>query len=151
MKLFHVVKPGFFTTVQDSGRHGFLRYGVPVSGAMDEFSLQLANLLVRNAPNDSCLEITVLGPELEALSDTQVAITGGDISPLINGQEAEMWQTLRIRKGDVVSFGKLRNGYRSYLSVRGGINVPTVLGSRSTYTRCQMGGVQGRQSRLETF
>ncbi len=149
MKLFQVFRPGFFTTVQDLGRQGFLKYGVPVSGAMDEFSLQLANMLVGNNINDACLEITVLGPELEALSDTQIAITGGDISPTINGQEAEMWHTLGIKKGDLVSFGRLRNGCRSYFSVRGGINVPVVLGSRSTYGRCQIGGVQGRQLKSE--
>jgi antagonist of KipI len=145
MKLFHVVKPGFFTSVQDLGRTGFLRYGVPVSGAMDEFSLQLANMLVGNGFNDACLEITVTGPELEALRNTQIAICGGDLSPLVNNEEVAMWQTNNVEKGDVVSFGKLRNGCRAYLSVKDGINVPLVLGSRSTYTRCQLGGVQGRQ------
>jgi len=145
MKLFRVIKPGFFTTVQDLGRHGFLKYGVPISGAMDEFSLLLTNMLVKNNPNDACLEITVIGPELEALSDTQIAITGGDIAPQINGQDVEMWQTLRIKNGDMVSFGKVRSGCRAYLSVKGGINVPLVLESRSTYVRCEIGGIQGRQ------
>jgi len=145
MKLFRVIKPGFFTTVQDLGRHGFLKYGVPISGAMDEFSQLLANMLVRNNPNDACLEITLIGPNLEALSDTQIAITGGDITPQINGQDVEMWQTLRIKNGDIVSFGKVRSGCRAYLSVRGGINVPLVLESRSTYVRCEIGGIQGRQ------
>lgn len=145
MKLFRVVKPGFFTTVQDLGRTGFLRFGVPVSGAMDDFSFKLANMLVGNSPSDACLEITVIGPELEALSDTQIALGGGDLSPLVNNEEVAMWQTINIKKGDVVSFGKLRNGCRAYLSVRSGINVPLMLGSRSTYTRCQLGGVQGRQ------
>jgi antagonist of KipI len=148
MKLFRVVKPGFFTTVQDLGRTGFLRFGVPVSGAMDDFSFQLANMLVGNHPNDACLEITVIGPELEALSDTQIALGGGDLPPLVNNEEVTMWQTINIERGDVVSFGKLRNGCRAYLSVRGGINVPLVLGSRATYTRCQLGGVQGRQLKI---
>lgn len=145
MKVFRVIKPGFFTTVQDLGRHGFLKYGVPISGAMDEFSLLLSNMLVKNNPNDACLEITLIGPELEALSDTKIAITGGDLTPQINGQDAEMWQTLAIKNGDVVSFGKVRNGCRAYLSVRGGVNVPSVLGSHSTYVRCEIGGIQGRQ------
>jgi len=148
MKLFRVAKPGFFTTVQDLGRAGFLRFGVPVSGAMDDFSFQLANMLVGNGSNDACLEITVIGPELEALRDTQIALGGGDLSPLVNNEEVAMWQTINIKKGDAVSFGKLRNGCRAYLSVRGGINVPIVLGSRSTYTRCQLGGVQGRQLKI---
>jgi len=149
MKLFKVAQPGFFTTVQDLGRHGFLRYGVPVSGAMDDFSLQLANMLVRNELTDACLEVTMLGPELEALKNTQIAITGGDLSPHINGQDVNMWQTLNVSSGDVVSFGKVRSGCRAYLSVTGGINVPLVLGSRSTYFRGEMGGVEGRRLRAE--
>jgi len=149
MKLFRVIKPGFFTTVQDLGRHGFLKYGIPISGAMDEFSLQIANRLVRNNPNDACLEMTAIGPELEALRHMQIAITGGGFTPQINGQEVEMWQTLKIENGDLVSFGKVRSGCRAYLSVRGGINVPFVLGSRSTYVRCEVGGIQGRQLRAE--
>lgn len=145
MKLFRVKKPGFFTTVQDMGRHGFLKYGVPISGAMDDFSLRLANMLVGNNLGDACLEITMLGPELEALHDTQIAVAGGDISVQINEQDAQMWQTLRVETGDVVSLGKIQAGCRSYLSVRGGVNVPMVLGSRSTYVRCEIGGIQGRQ------
>jgi len=145
MELFRVTKPGFFTSVQDLGRHGFLKYGVPISGAMDKFSLQLANMLVGNDLGEACLEITMLGPELEALRDTQIAVSGGDISVQINGQDAKMWQTLRVKSGDVVSFGKVTTGCRAYLAVRGGINVPIVLGSRSTYIRCEMGGIEGRQ------
>lgn len=145
MKLFRVIKPGFFTTVQDLGRHGFLKYGVPISGAMDGFSLRLANMLVGNDPADACLEVTMLGPELEALHEAQIAVAGGDISVQTNGQEAHMWQTLKVKNGDVISFGNVQAGCRTYIAVRGGINVPITLGSRSTYVRCEMGGVQGRQ------
>jgi len=145
MKLFRVIKPGFFTTVQDLGRHGFLKYGVPISGAMDGFSLRLANILVGNDPGDACLELTMLGPELEVLRETQIAVAGGDIWVQINGQDTKMWQTLTMKSGDVISFGKVRTGCRAYLAVRGGINVPIILGSRSTYVRCEMGGFQGRQ------
>lgn len=145
MKVFHVLKPGFFTTVQDLGRHGYLRYGVPISGAMDAFSMVAANLLVKNNPNDACLEITLIGPELQALADTQIAITGGSLSPKINGDAVSMWQTLTVHRGDVVSFGKMENGCRSYLSVRGGINTPAILGSKSTYVRGKFGGIEGRQ------
>jgi len=145
MKLFRVIEPGFFTTVQDLGRYGFLRYGVPISGAMDDFSLQLANMLVENDLGAACLEVTMLGPEFEALHDAQIAVTGGDISLQIDGQVCEMWQTLMVRKGDVVSFGKVRTGCRAFVAVRGGINVPVVLGSRSTYVRGEIGGFLGRQ------
>jgi len=145
MKVFRVLKPGFFTTVQDLGRCGYLRYGVPISGAMDMFSLIVANLLVENNPNDACLEITLIGPELQALTKTQIAITGGAISPKINGQNVPMWQTLNIQEGDIISFGKMESGCRAYLSIRGGINTPLVLGSRSTFVRGGFGGMNGRQ------
>jgi len=144
MKLFHVLKPGAFTTVQDLGRYGYLRYGVPISGAMDTFSHVAANLLVANHPNDACLEITLFGPELEALAETEIAITGANLTPRINNAKVPAWQTLKVYKGDVISFGTPRNGCRAYLAVRGGINVPRVLGSRATYTRGGFGGIKGR-------
>jgi KipI family sensor histidine kinase inhibitor len=143
-KVFRVLKPGFLTTVQDLGRHGFLRYGVPVSGAMDTFSLTAANLLVGNQPNEACLEITLIGPELRVLAPTQIAVTGGELSPKINGHNTQMWQTLSVHKNDVIAFGKMESGCRAYLAVRGGIAVPHLLGSRSTYIRGGFGGINGR-------
>jgi KipI family sensor histidine kinase inhibitor len=145
IKVFQVLKPGFFTTVQDRGRYGYLRYGVPISGAMDTFSLVAANLLVANNPDDACLEITLIGPELQALTKTQIAITGGAAFPKINSEHVPMWQTLEVQEGDVVSFGKMESGCRAYLSIRGGIDSPPVLGSRSTYVRGGFGGINGRQ------
>jgi len=145
MKVFNVLKPGFLTTIQDLGRYGFLKYGVPISGAMDSFSLTAANLLVGNSPNDAGLEITLIGPELQALSSIQFAMTGGVTSPKINGKDVPMWQTLRIREDEILSFGKMESGCRAYLAVKGGINVPLVLGSRSTYFRGRLGGIDGRQ------
>jgi len=145
MKLCRVVKPGLLTTIQDLGRPGFQRYGVPTSGAMDTFAFTAANLLVDNQPDAASLEITLLGPELEFLSKAQIAITGADLSPTINGEEASCWQTLQILKDDTLTFGHPRSGCRAYLAVRGGIDVPTVLGSRSTYLRGRFGGFQGRQ------
>jgi len=145
MLTFHVLKPGFFTTIQDLGRYGYLRYGVPVSGSMDTFSLTTANYLVGNSPNDAGLEITLIGPELQVLARTQIAVTGGAISPKINDQDVPMWQTLNVQQDDVVSFGKMESGCRAYLSIRGGIDTPLVLGSRSTYVRGRFGGMKGRQ------
>jgi len=145
MKVFHVLKPGLFTTVQDLGRYGYLKYGIPISGSMDTFSLVAANVLVANNSNDACLEITLFGPELQALTRTQIAITGGNISPKINGQNVPTWQTLEVQEGDVITFGKVENGCRAYLSIRGGINTPLVLGSRATYVRGGFGGINGRQ------
>jgi len=147
MNAFQVSKPGFFTTVQDLGRYGYLRYGVPISGAMDTFSLIAANLLVENNSNDACLETTLIGPELRTLANTQIAITGG-ASPKINGQQVPMWQTLTLQEGDVISFGKMEKGCRTYISIGGGINTPIVLGSRSTYVRGGFGGINGRQLKM---
>lgn len=145
MHVFQVLKLGLFTTVQDTGRFGYLKYGVPISGAMDTFSLVAANLLVENNPNDACLEITLIGPELKALTKTYIAITGGDAETKINGQNVPMWQTLQVKEGDIISFGKMKSGCRAYLSIKGGINTPLVLGSRSTYVRGGFGGINGRQ------
>ncbi len=144
MKLFQVLKPGLFTTVQDAGRYGHLRYGVPVSGAMDTFSLVAANLLVGNSEGSACLETTLVGPELQVPSSTQIAITGGACSPQVNGQIVPAWQTLTVQKGDTISFGKMESGCRAYIAARGGIDSPLVLGSRSTYVRGGFGGVGGR-------
>ena len=149
MKVFNVLKPGLFTTVQDLGRYGYLKYGIPISGAMDTFSLVAANVLVANNSNDACLETTLFGPELQALTRTQIAITGGVASPKINGQRVPMWQTLEVQEGAAVSFGKMESGCRAYLSIRGGVDTPPVLGSRSTYVRGGFGGINGRQLKTE--
>jgi biotin-dependent carboxylase-like uncharacterized protein len=145
MQVFQVLKAGLFTTVQDLGRYGYLKYGVPISGAMDTFALIAANLLVENNPEDACLEATLIGPELKALTKTHIAITGGDAEPKINGENVSMWQTLQVEEGDIISFGRMKSGCRAYLSIKGGINTPLVLGSRSTYVRGGFGGLNGRQ------
>jgi biotin-dependent carboxylase-like uncharacterized protein len=144
------VRSGFFTAVQDLGRFGYLKFGVPVSGALDEFSLRVANMLVRNDQGDACLEMTMLGAELEAVHDTQIAVAG-DIAFQINGHEAQAWQTITVKNGDSITFGKVRTGCRAYLAVRGGVDVPMVLGSRSTHARGEIGGMQGRPLKAEDY
>lgn len=134
-----------FTTIQDTGRYGYLAYGVPISGAMDMFSLIVANRLVGNKADDACLETTLIGPELQFLARTKMAITGGEASPRVNGEIVPMWQTLEVTTDDLISFGKMEKGCRSYLSVSGGIDVPIILGSRSTFVRGRFGGMEGRQ------
>ena len=147
MKVFNVTKPGLSTTVQDLGRYGYLKYGVPISGAMDAFSLAAANVLVGNKPGDAGLEVTLIGPELLLLTKMQVAITGAAVCPKINGQDVPMWQALNLEEEDVVSFSRMESGCRVYMAVRGGVNAPLVLGSRSTYVRGGFGGINGRQLR----
>ncbi len=139
-----VHKAGLLTTVQDRGRYGYQRYGMPVSGAMDIFSLELANLLVGNDPGDACLEATISGPELEFTGATWVAITGADMDPHLNGQGIPMNTAIDVRPGDRLGFRGLRSGCRAYIAFAGGIAVPPVMGSRSTYLRAGIGGFQGR-------
>jgi biotin-dependent carboxylase-like uncharacterized protein len=144
MNLFKIIHPGLFTTVQDLGRYEYQRYGVPISGAMDTEAFTIANYLVGNDPNDAGLETTLLGPDLMFLQDSWVAITGATLTPTLNREEIPCWETVKVRKGDLLSFGHFHTGCRVYLAIRGGLDVPTVMGSRSTYTRNQFGGYKGR-------
>jgi biotin-dependent carboxylase-like uncharacterized protein len=144
MATVKVHKAGLLTTVQDRGRYGYQRYGMPVSGAMDVFSLEIANLLVGNDPSDACLEATISGPELEFTSATWIAITGADMDPHLNGQGFSMNTAVDVRPSDRLGFRGLRSGCRAYISIAGGIAVPPVMGSRSTYLRAGIGGFQGR-------
>ena len=142
--LFRVIKPGLFTSVQDLGRFGYQRFGIPVSGAMDKYAFVCANTLVGNSVNDACLEVTLLGPELEVLNPTQVSLAGADFSVSVNDEVAPMWALLNLKKGDVITFiGSAERGCRTYVAVRGGIDVPIILGSRSTYVRGGFGGYEG--------
>ena len=144
---FEVIEPGILTTIQDSGRFGFSRFGVPPSGALDSFSFRVANLLVNNQGNEACLETTLMGLRLKALNEFVIAITGGDLSPSLNGEPLEMWRTHLLIEGDVVTFKKIRSGCRAYLSASGGFIVPEVMGSRSTYLSGKFGGLEGRPLR----
>lgn len=145
--VLEVIKPGLLTTVQDLGRHGYQRFGVSVSGAMDTFSHRIANRLVGNDEGAATLECALLGPTLRFLSSTALAIAGGDLSPQLDGGAIPMWQSTEARAGSVLSFGECRDGCRAYVAVCGGIDVPRVLGSRSTHARTRLGGVEGRALR----
>ncbi|MDQ3926540.1 MAG: biotin-dependent carboxyltransferase family protein [Actinomycetota bacterium] len=139
-----VEQPGLLTTVQDTGRFGKYDIGMPPSGAMDVFSYQVGNYLVGNEEGAAGLEITYWGPRLEFTEDAVIAITGAEMPPKINDEAAATWETLNVEAGDVLSFEYLKSGARSYLAVAGGIDVPTFLGSRSTYTLIGLGGHEGR-------
>ena len=142
--MIEVIESGIFTTVQDMGRYGYQRYGVPVSGALDQFALRVANLLVGNSEGDAGLEMTFIGPRLRFLADTVIAVAGGDLGPLLDGQAISCWKSIAVPQGSILSFTGPQDGIRSYLAVAGGIDAPAVLGSRSTYTRSSMGGLEGR-------
>jgi antagonist of KipI len=142
--VFKLIKPGLQTTVQDLGRYGFQRYGISPSGAMDTYSLKMANLLVGNPLGEAALEATLIGPTLEASEDVSIAICGGNLSPRIDGQEVMMWKSFKIKKGQVLSFGTCKEGCRAYIAVAGGVDVPLVLGSKSTFLNGGFGGYEGR-------
>jgi antagonist of KipI len=138
-----VLKPGMFSTVQDLGRHGYQKFGVPVSGAMDPFSCRLANRIVCNKDDAGVLEITVKGPDLLFHREAVIGITGGDLSPHIDNDVIPTWTTVLIKAGSILTFGARKSGARAYLAIAGGIEVPCMLGSRSTHVPSEMGGIGG--------
>lgn len=142
--MIKVIQPGLQTTVQDIGRIGYYEVGMPPSGAMDKYALKVSNLLVGNDENAAGLEITYMGPKLKFENDAVIAVTGGEIPPKINDEPVGMWETIAVSAGDVLSFDFVKGGVRSYLAVQGGIDVPTIMGSRSTYTLIGIGGLEGR-------
>lgn len=142
--MINVISPGLQTTVQDGGRIGHYEVGMPPSGAMDQYAYTVANLLVGNDESAAVLEITYMGPVLEFNINTVIAVTGGEIPPKVNGESVPMWETIAIQAGDKLSFDFVKKGARVYLAVAGGIDVPLIMGSYSTYTLCGIGGFDGR-------
>ena len=140
-----IVNPGLSTTVQDLGRPGYYNIGIPLSGGMDRFALRVANMLVGNDENAAVLEAVFLGPEIEFTSDAIVAVTGAELPPKVDGKVQPTWTSFPMKKGQVLSFDYLKKGARAYIAVAGGIDVPVVLGSRSTYTLGALGGLEGRK------
>jgi biotin-dependent carboxylase-like uncharacterized protein len=135
------------TTVQDLGRPGYLRVGIPPSGPMDREAFALANRLVGNPQAAAALECTLIGPRVELADERLVAVTGAEMAVTLNGAEVPRWSGFRVRPGDVVKLGPARAGVRAYLAVEGGIATPPALGSRATYLRGQLGGLEGRAVR----
>ena len=140
-----VMDGGLLTTVQDLGRFGYQLSGISAAGPMDSRSFRIANLLVGNGENAAALEATIMGPRLEMTADTVFAVTGGDLQPALNGRSLPMYRAIRAGAGDVLSFRGIRTGCRAYVAFSGGIDVPEVLGSRSTLVRAGFGGYEGRR------
>lgn len=137
-------KGGMQTTVQDCGRSGFQKYGVVASGAMDTYALRMANLLVGNGENTAALEVTLMGPAIHFGEDHIISICGGDLSPKLDDKAIRRWRAISVAKGQTLTFGHPHSGSRCYVAIAGGIEVPEVMGSRSTYLRAALGGYQGR-------
>jgi biotin-dependent carboxylase-like uncharacterized protein len=131
--MIKVLHPGFYSTVQDLGRKEYQHLGVPFSGVMDQEASRIANAILGNDEECAVLEITMLGPKLEFDCQTVISITGADLQPKLNGEEIRSYTSVNIKTGDILSFGRLSNGFRAYMAVSGGFQTEKILGSRSMY------------------
>ena len=146
MGVFEVINPGLFTTIQDEGRFSYQHSGINVSGVMDPFAHKVANILCgNNNINEAVLEITLMGPTLFFHDDAYISITGADLSPAINGIPVKTWESYSIKAGSTLSFDQIKSGIRAYVGIFGGMDIPVVMGSKSTYTKAKIGGYEGRQ------
>ncbi|PEW74510.1 KipI antagonist [Bacillus cereus] len=139
-----VLHAGMFTTVQDLGRSYYQQFGVPVGGAMDKNALRLINMLVGNEENEAGLEMKILGPKLLIKKTTLLAIGGVDMEPLLNGERIPLWRPILAEEGSMLCFGKVKSGCRAYVTFAGGIHIERTMGSKSTYIRAAIGGIEGR-------
>lgn len=144
MQTFKVIKPGLFTTIQDLGRPGYQRFGLPTAGPMDSYSLRIANLLTGNDPGAAALEMAFSGAYLEVMRQAVIALTGAAMQATLNGETLPAWQSVKVREGDRLEFGSAAEGVYCYLAAAGGIDVPPVFGSRSTDVLASIGGIEGR-------
>lgn len=142
--VIEVLEPGLASSVQDRGRPGHYDVGIPPSGAVDLYSALAANLLVGNADDAAVLESPYLGPRLRFTEATTIAVTGATMPARVNGEAVPSWESVAVRAGDELSFDYVQHGARVYTAVSGGIEVPPVLGSRSTYALGGFGGLDGR-------
>jgi biotin-dependent carboxylase-like uncharacterized protein len=144
LNAIRIIEPGLLATIQDGGRFGYQDRGVPISGAMDIQALRIANALVGNGGTEAGIEITWGGFCAEFLASARIAITGANPQPVLNGRPVPCWSALAVQRGDVLKLGDPITGCRTYLAVSGGMDVPLVMGSRSTYIRGEFGGYGGR-------
>jgi len=147
--VIRILDPGPLTTVQDLGRGGQLRFGIPPSGPMDRDAFVLANRLCGNADGQAGLECTVVGPRFTAGGPCAIAVTGAEAPVTVNGARARQWATIALAAGDLMRIGAATTGARMYVAFSGGIDVAPVLGSRSTYLRGRLGGYEGRALRRD--
>ena len=140
-----VLNPGLLTTVQDQGRIGYQQFGVSVSGVMDPRSASLANILVGNDEKEAVLECTMMGPQLQFDKANCIAITGGDLMPTLDGKPIPNYTAVKVEAGQVLKFTMPKTGCRAFIAFAGGLDIPEVMGSRSTYMKAKIGGVEGRK------
>ncbi|QMU29966.1 5-oxoprolinase subunit C family protein [Adhaeribacter radiodurans] len=139
-----IISSGLLTTIQDAGRFGYQKEGIIVSGPMDAFALRVANLLVGNEEGAAGIEITFLGPKILFEADHLIALTGGELSPTINGEKIKMDRPIFVPQGSLLQFGAPGLGGRAYVAISGSFTLPQVLGSYATFLRAEVGGFKGR-------
>ncbi|WP_108809394.1 biotin-dependent carboxyltransferase family protein [Aquimarina spinulae] len=128
-----IVKPGLSTTIQDEGRFGFSKYGVPKSGAMDQVSFGFANLILGNPKNSACIEWTIQPPVLKFHEETTIVLTGGETDAFLNDKKIEMYREIRVLKNDILKVNFCKKGIYGYVGIKGGFFSEEVLCSRSFY------------------
>jgi len=142
--MFEVIVPGLETSIQDfPGRIGFWNQGFPPSGPMDSWSFRIANLLVGNEAGAAGLEAQYMGPTLKFQRDGVIAITGADMQPKLDAQPVPLWESIAVKAGQTLALTSSKTGARSYIAIAGGIDTPAWLGSRSTFHKAGVGGMQG--------
>ena len=145
-----VMKSGLQSTIQDLGRYCYQQYGMPVSGAMDTLALRLGNIILTNAEDEAAIECTLIGPSLFFEENQLICITGANLFPKLNDNAIQMWKPIFVQKGDILSFeNSSSNGSRSYICFYGGLNIPVILGSKSTYQKANIGGWKGRALKID--
>ena len=140
-----ILNPGMLTSVQDLGRIGYQQYGVSVSGVMDPRSASIANILVGNDEGEAVLECTMMGPHIRFDAPNIIAITGGDLGATLDGQRIDTYRAIPVNAGQTLRFTMLRTGCRAFVAFAGGLDIPVVMGSRSTNMKAKIGGYQGRK------
>lgn len=131
--MLKLLKSGFYTTLQDEGRFGYRHNGVPVSGVMDIWVVQNANRLLENDKNAAVLEITMTGPTLQFEQETFIVLAGAEMSATLNNQPISNYKVYQVGAGDILSYGRLVQGFRGYLAIKNGFKSKIILGSRSQY------------------
>lgn len=140
-----VLNPGLLTTVQDMGRVGYQQFGVSVSGVMDPRAAATANILAGNPEDEAVLECTMLGPQLRFDGANTIAITGGDLGASLDGQPVPTYRAVAVQAGQTLRFQGPKTGCRAYIAFAGGLDIPLVMGSRSTYMKAKISGLEGRK------
>ena len=146
------ISKGLYTTIQDDGRFGYRNIGVPSSGYMDRESAQTANLIIDNPVNNPVIEATLIGPTIKFEKSTFICITGSDFNPMLNESRISLYTPVKVNKGDILKINNSSFGSRCYISIKGGIKVDKVLGSKSYYPQISNSSIieKGDEFKFET-